>query len=297
MTISDVLSDLTIEVRSTSFALHKFPLVSQSGRTRKLLLEAKDTNVSRINLTSGGSNAFELAVKFYYGVNVEITISNMVLLKCAARFIEMTEDIFEKNLEIRTECIDSKTPSDWWGKSLMMLNLGFFQRVLSAVKIKEKTRIIVKIIAGLLPAQSKKNAAPMAFLSSLLKSAIAALTSIFCKSDLERRIGLQLDQAILEDILIPANPHGNNHSPLYDIDSILRIFSFFLKLKTFAQEAKVYSLIALIRLLTYMQLLPHGQNFRKLLKLKTFVQEATVYSLIALIRFNIYATLASWARL
>ncbi|KAF3631043.1 hypothetical protein FXO38_26824 [Capsicum annuum] len=103
MTISDVLSDLTIEVRSTSFALHKFPLVSQSGRTRKLLLEAKDTNVSRINLTSGGSNAFELAVKFYYGVNVEITISNMVLLKCAARFIEMTEDIFEKNLEIRTE--------------------------------------------------------------------------------------------------------------------------------------------------------------------------------------------------
>ncbi|PHU30738.1 BTB/POZ domain-containing protein [Capsicum chinense] len=258
----------------------KFPLVSQSGRTRKLLLEAKDTNVSRINLAGlpGGSNAFELAIKFCYGVNVEITISNMVLLKCAARFIEMTEDISEKNLEIHTEGLFIKDPQ--------LVKESFLD-----LDLQKRQRIIVEIIAGLLPTQSKKNAVPMAFLSSLLKSAIAASTSIFCRSDLERRIGLQLDQAILEDILIPANPHGNNHSPLYDIDSILRIFSFFLKLKTFAQEAKVYSLIALIRLLTYMQLLPHGQNFRKLLKLKTFVQEATVYSLIALIRLLTYMQL------
>ncbi|THG00503.1 hypothetical protein TEA_003998 [Camellia sinensis var. sinensis] len=36
--ISDVSSDLTIEVGTASFALHKFPLVSQSGRIRKLLV-------------------------------------------------------------------------------------------------------------------------------------------------------------------------------------------------------------------------------------------------------------------
>ncbi|KAM3326308.1 BTB/POZ domain-containing protein isoform X1 [Capsicum chacoense] len=337
--ISDVSSDLTIEVGSASFALHKFPLVSRSGRIRKLLLEAKDTKVSRINLTGlpGGSDAFELAAKFCYGVNIEITISNVALLRCATRFMEMTEDISEKNLEIRTEvflkdavfpnisnsisvlhrcetllpvseevnlvsrlinaiannackeqltsglskleynfppkpvqCVDSETPSDWWGKSLAVLNLDFFQRVLSAVKTKglkqdiiskilinyaqnslqglfikdpqlvkgsfldldlqKRQRIIVETIAGLLPTQSRKSTVPMAFLSSLLKSAIVASASTSCRSDLERRIGLQLDQAILEDILIPANPHGNNHSPLYDIDSILRIFSFFLNL-------------------------------------------------------------------
>ncbi|MCD7466918.1 hypothetical protein HAX54_004010 [Datura stramonium] len=337
--ISDVSSDLTIEVGSASFALHKFPLVSRSGRIRKLLLEAKDTKISRLNLTGlpGGSDAFELAAKFCYGVNVEITISNVALLRCAARFMEMTEDISEKNLEIRTEvflkdtvfpnisnsisvlhrcetllpvseevnlvsrlinaiannackeqltsglsklehnfppkpvqCLDSETPSDWWGKSLAVLNLDFFQRVLSAVKTKglkqdiisrilinyaqnslqglfikdpqlvkgsfldldlqKRQRVIVETIASLLPTQSRKSTVPMAFLSSLLKSAIAASASTSCRSDLERRIGLQLDQAILEDILIPANPHGNNHSPLYDIDSILRIFSFFLNL-------------------------------------------------------------------
>ncbi|PHT98557.1 BTB/POZ domain-containing protein SETH6 [Capsicum chinense] len=105
MPISDVSSDLTIEVRSTSFALHKFPLVSRSGRIRKLLLEAWDTKVSRINLTGlpGGSGAFELAAKFCYKVNVENIISNMALLRSAASFMKMTEDISEKNLEIHTK--------------------------------------------------------------------------------------------------------------------------------------------------------------------------------------------------
>ncbi|PHU29963.1 BTB/POZ domain-containing protein SETH6 [Capsicum chinense] len=101
--ISDISSDLTIKVRSANFALHKFPLVSRSERIRKLLLEGKDSKVSRINLTGlpglpGRSDAFELATKFCYRVNVEITISNMALLRCAARFMEMTEDISEKNL-------------------------------------------------------------------------------------------------------------------------------------------------------------------------------------------------------
>ncbi|PHT42687.1 BTB/POZ domain-containing protein [Capsicum baccatum] len=245
--IYDVSSDLTIEVGSTSFALHKFPLVSQSGRIRKLLLEANDTKVSRINLTGlpSGFDAFELASKFCYGVNVEITISIVTLLRCAVRFMKMTEDIFEKNLEIRTEGLFIKDPQ-------------LVKRSFLDLDLQKRQRIIVETIAELLPTQSRKSTVPMAFLSSLLKSTITASASTSCRSDLERRIDLQLDQAILEDILIPVNPHRNNHSLLHDIDSILRIFSLFLKLKTFAQEAKVYSLIALVRLLTYMQLLPHG---------------------------------------
>ncbi|CAL5436884.1 unnamed protein product [Camellia sinensis] len=334
--ISDVSSDLTIEVGTASFALHKFPLVSRSGRIRKLLLEAKDSIVSRINLSAvpGGPEAFELAAKFCYGVNTEITLSNVAMLCCAAHFLEMTEDFAEKNLETQTEAYlkenilpntsnsisvlhrcesllpiaedinlvnriinaiasnackeqltsglsklehnfpskpETETPSDWWGKSLTVLNLDFFQRVLYAVKSKglkqdiiirilinyahnslqglvavrdpqlvkegfldlelqKKQRAVIEAIIGLLPTQSRKCAVPMAFLSRLLKSAIAASASTPYRSDLERRIGLQLDQAILEDLLIPANSHGNNHSPMYDTDSILRIFSIFLNL-------------------------------------------------------------------
>ncbi|XP_075639840.1 BTB/POZ domain-containing protein At1g03010 isoform X1 [Castanea sativa] len=337
--ISDVSSDLTVEVGASSFALHKFPLVSRSGRIRKLLLEAKESKVTRINVPAvpGGPEAFELAAKFCYGVNVEITLSNVAMLRCTAHFLEMTEEFSEKNLESRTEAylkemvlpnisssitvlhrcesllpiaeevnlvsrlinaiasnackeqltsgllkldhnfpsktipnMEPETPADWWGKSLAMLNLDFFQRVLTAVKSKglkqdmickilinyahnslqglvakdphlvkgslldlelqKKQRVIVEAIISLLPTQSRKSQVPMAFLSSLLKTAIAASASTSCRSDLERRIGLQLDQAILEDILIPANSHGNNHSTLYDADSIVRIFSIFLNL-------------------------------------------------------------------
>ncbi|KAF2314970.1 hypothetical protein GH714_037387 [Hevea brasiliensis] len=336
--ISDVSSDLTVEIGASSFALHKFPLVSRSGRIRKLLLEAKDSKVTHINIPAvpGGAEAFELAAKFCYGVNAEITLSNVAMLLCTAHFLEMTEDFAEKNLEARGEAylkeivlpnisssisvlhrceallpiseeinivsrlinaiasnackeqltsgllkldhnfpakqanMEPETPSDWWGKSLTVLNLDFFQRVLSAVKSKglkqdmiskilinyaynslqglavkdphlvkgslldvelqKKQRVTVEAIVSLLPTQSRKSPVPMAFLSSLLKTAIAASATTACRSDLERRIGLQLDQAILEDILIPANSHGNSHSTMYDADSILRIFSMFLNL-------------------------------------------------------------------
>lgn len=337
--ISDVSSDVTIEVGTKSFALHKFPLVSRSGKIRKMLLESKDSKISRINLSSvpGGPEAFELAAKFCYGVNVEITLSNVAKLRCIAHFLEMTEELAEKNLETRTETYlkenvfskisnsisilhsceslvpvsedinlvnrlvtaitnvvckeqltsglsklehdfpskpnqikEMETPSDWWGKSLTLLNLDFFQRVLSAMKSKglkqdmisrilinyahnslqglvirdpqtvkgscmdlemqKKHRAIIEAIVGLLPTQSRKSTVPMAFLSSLLKSSIMVSASTSCRSDLERRIGLQLDQAILEDILIPSNSHGISHCPIYDIDTILRIFSIFLNL-------------------------------------------------------------------
>ncbi|KAK8693852.1 hypothetical protein V6N13_071419 [Hibiscus sabdariffa] len=337
--ISDVSSDLTVEVGASSFALHKFPLVSRSGRIRKLLNDTKDVKISRISLSSipGGPEAFELAAKFCYGINVEISLSNVAMLRCASHFLEMTEEFAEKNLEARMEaylkdavlpnisssisvlhCCKSllpvseeinlvnrlinaianntckeqltcglmkldhnfpskampnmvpETPSDWWGKSLAVLSLDFFQRVLLAVKSKglnqdmvikilinytqdsvqdlavrdphlvkgslldfelqKKQRVIVEAITSLLPTQLRKSPVPMAFLSSLLKTAIASSASTSCKSDLERRIGLQLDQAILEDILIPANSHGNNHTAMFDTESILRIFSIFLNL-------------------------------------------------------------------
>lgn len=165
----------------------QFPLVSRSGRIRRLLIEAKDATISRMNLSliPGGPEAFELAAKFCYGINIEITLSNVAMLRCAAHFLEMTEEFVQKNLEARTEAylkdtvlpnisnsisvlhrceclslkldhnfpmktmpnIEPETPSDWWGKSLSVLNLEFFQRVLTAVKSKGlKQDMISKIL-------------------------------------------------------------------------------------------------------------------------------------------------------
>ncbi|KAK4767465.1 hypothetical protein SAY86_015215 [Trapa natans] len=329
--ISDVSSDLIVEVGTSTLALHKFPLVSRSGKIRKLLVESKGAKIQQISLLNvpGGPEAFELAAKFCYGINIEITLSNIAMLHCAAHYLEMTDDFSEKNLETRTEmylkdlvipdmansisvlhrceallpfsedmdliprlisaianiackeqltsglsklekkqvlAVEPETPLDWWGKSLTVLSLDIFRRVLSAIKSKglnqdmiskilinyaqnslqgllvrdnhlgkasslpdlelhKKQKLIVETIAGLLPTQSRKSPVPVAFLSSLLKTAIASSASTACRSDLERRMGHQLDQAILEDILVPLN-----NTIMYDTDSVQRIFSIFLNL-------------------------------------------------------------------
>ncbi|RWR76011.1 BTB/POZ domain-containing protein isoform X1 [Cinnamomum micranthum f. kanehirae] len=93
-------------------------------------------------------------------------------------------------------------------------------------ELQKKQRVIIETIVGLLPIKSRKSFVPIAFLSGLLKTVTMVSASFTYRSDLERRIGLQLDQ---EDILIPANPYGHNQ-PLYETDSILRIFSIFLNL-------------------------------------------------------------------
>ncbi|KAL5805461.1 hypothetical protein ACOSQ3_028360 [Xanthoceras sorbifolium] len=102
---SDVAGDITIVVDGESFLLHKFPLVSRSGKIRKMVADAKDSNTSKLELLNlpGGPLAFELAMKFCYGMNFEITTTNVAHLRCAAEYLEMTEDYRQENLIERTE--------------------------------------------------------------------------------------------------------------------------------------------------------------------------------------------------
>ncbi|MBA0653106.1 hypothetical protein Goklo_020310 [Gossypium klotzschianum] len=101
----DVKSDITIEVNGGTFALHKFPLVSRSGRIRKLVAEHRDSDISRVELLNlpGGAETFELAAKFCYGINFEITSSNVAQLCCVSDYLEMTEEFSKDNLGSRAE--------------------------------------------------------------------------------------------------------------------------------------------------------------------------------------------------
>ncbi|KAL6597479.1 hypothetical protein ACP70R_046919 [Stipagrostis hirtigluma subsp. patula] len=102
---SDVAEDVTVSVDGQSFLLHKFPLMSQCGRVRKMVAESKDTDITKLELVNipGGALAFELAVKFCYGSNFEIDAANVAHLRCIAEYLEMTEDYKEENLIVRTE--------------------------------------------------------------------------------------------------------------------------------------------------------------------------------------------------
>ncbi|XP_010464475.1 PREDICTED: putative BTB/POZ domain-containing protein At3g08660 [Camelina sativa] len=96
---SDVAGDITVIVDGESFLLHKFPLVARSGKMRKKVRELKDSS-STIELRDfpGGPTTFELAIKFCYGIVFDITAFNVVALRCAAGYLEMTDDYKEENL-------------------------------------------------------------------------------------------------------------------------------------------------------------------------------------------------------
>ncbi|CAK9234402.1 unnamed protein product [Sphagnum troendelagicum] len=346
---TDVPSDLVVEAGGLNFSLHKFPLVARSGRIRKLIANSEDTEVNQLQLPDvpGGAEAFDLAAKFCYGINFEITPSNVAVLRCAAEYLEMTDSFGENNLVSRTEaflseiilknladsiavlhncesllplaedllivsrCIEaaaakacreqitnsmnhsdfggsgqsekfklsfsSNTPYkaslvDWWVEDLAVLRIDFYQRVLSVLRSKglpvetigaalmhyahrslkglnrkqngrgdprlprikahesatsseHEQRILLETIVSLLP--SEKTAVPCSFLFSLLRTAIILDTTVACRLDLETRIGMQLEQATLDDLLIPSFSYTGD--TLFDVDIVQRIAVNFLQ--------------------------------------------------------------------
>ncbi|GMN29796.1 hypothetical protein TIFTF001_002564 [Ficus carica] len=130
-------SDVVVEVDDMTFHLHKFPLMSKSRKLHDLITEqetnpsgffsARDRNPDSasadepgggddggdeieevhchivLNDFPGGSETFELAAKFCYGVKIDLTASNVAPLRCAGEFLEMTEEYSEDNLISKTE--------------------------------------------------------------------------------------------------------------------------------------------------------------------------------------------------
>ncbi|EFJ15221.1 hypothetical protein SELMODRAFT_228979 [Selaginella moellendorffii] len=321
---TDVPTDITVDICGTSFALHKFPLVSRSGRLRKLVAEARDSDLSRVEFNDipGGPEGFEMAAKFCYGINFEITASNVAILRCVAEYLEMTDDFGQANLASRSEafiedvvthsfgssitvlhscekllpmaeqlnivnrCVqaagakashealslaarpeyrNAKTPPqlDWWAEDLSILSLDFYQRVLAVMRshgmpqenlwgslmhyaqqalkgfnstsskspgrsvtgLEHEQRMLVETIVGLLPPD--KRSASCGFLFGLLRTSIILDTTVACRLELERRISLQLDEATLDDLLIPSFSFAAD--TLFDTDLVHRLLSSFLQ--------------------------------------------------------------------
>ncbi|XP_028764179.1 BTB/POZ domain-containing protein SR1IP1 isoform X2 [Neltuma alba] len=82
-----------------------FPLASKCGYIRKLISASNHTDASIIELRDvpGGAEAFELAAKFCYGINFEMSVENIAMLRCVAEYLEMTEDYSVRNLVGRTD--------------------------------------------------------------------------------------------------------------------------------------------------------------------------------------------------
>lgn len=91
--------------------------------------------------------------------------------------------------------------------------------------MEHEQRILVETIVSILPPD--RNSASCSFLFNLLRTAIILDTTIACRLDLERRIGIQLEQATLDDLLIPSFSYTGD--TLFDVDIIQRILVNFLQ--------------------------------------------------------------------
>ncbi|KAE9604590.1 putative SKP1/BTB/POZ domain, NPH3 domain-containing protein [Lupinus albus] len=89
---------------------------------------------------------------------------------------------------------------------------------------EEDQKILVEEIDQLLPME--KGLVHTKFLFGLLRTAMILRVSHSCMSNLEKRIGMQLDQATLEDLLIPTFSHSME--TLYIVDCVQRILDHFL---------------------------------------------------------------------
>lgn len=122
---SDIPSDLLIKAGDFTFHLHKYPLLSRSGKMNRIIYETSremdPSVVVELNDLPGGSEAFELAAKFCYGNAVDLTASNIAGLRCAAEYLEMTEDLEEGNLIFKTEAFLSYVVLSSWRDSIVVL--------------------------------------------------------------------------------------------------------------------------------------------------------------------------------
>lgn len=87
-------------------------------------------------------------------------------------------------------------------------------------------RTLLEELVELLPIQ--KSVTPTSFLLRLLRTSMILHASPSCRERLEKRIGVQLDEAALEDLMIPNM--GYSVETLYDIDCIQRILDHFMLL-------------------------------------------------------------------
>ncbi|KAL4342110.1 hypothetical protein GQ457_08G012230 [Hibiscus cannabinus] len=338
-------SDVNINIGEMCFHLHKFPLLSRSGMLRKLIEECSTGDGASFSLRlddlPGGAKAFELISKFCYGVRIELTAHNVVSVRCAADYLEMTDDYGDGNLVSETEsfldevlstwadsiraleaceevmsyaeelhivsrCIDSlamkacedpslygwplagreskqspentalwngistptrtkSTGENWWYEDVTFLSLPIYKRLILAIELRDMRpesiaasvvhyarrylplmnrqssfrdanqgknipkpseadqRALLEEIVGLIP--NKKGVTSSKFLIRLLRTAMVLHASPSCRENLEKRVGAQLDQASLTDLLIPNMSYSET---LYDIDCVQRILDHFL---------------------------------------------------------------------
>lgn len=120
-----------------------------------------------------------------------------------------------KSRGMKHECI-AMAVMYYTRKHIPLMNREAIETTTSPSEAEQKTTL--EEIVELLP--TKKGVNPTKFLLRLLQTAMVLHASQSSKEDLETRIGNQLDQAALVDLLIPNVGYSET---LYDVECVLRM--------------------------------------------------------------------------
>ncbi|CAL0314100.1 unnamed protein product [Lupinus luteus] len=121
---SEVSSDLIIQVKGSRYLLHKFPLLSKCLRLQRLCSESLDSpqhQIVQLPDFPGGVEAFELCAKFCYGITITLSPYNIVAARCAAEYLQMTEDVEKGNLIYKLEVFFNSCILHGWKDSIVAL--------------------------------------------------------------------------------------------------------------------------------------------------------------------------------
>ncbi|KAL1316152.1 BTB/POZ domain-containing protein NPY4 [Arachis ipaensis] len=120
---TDLATDIVINVAEVKFYLHKFPLLSKSTRLQKLVSGTNEGNNDEVYIHDipGGPVAFEICVKFCYGMVVTLNAYNVVAARCAAEYLEMYETVEKGNLIYKIEVFLNSSIFRSWKDSIIVL--------------------------------------------------------------------------------------------------------------------------------------------------------------------------------
>lgn len=142
--INDILFDWPLQ----------FPLLSKSNKLQKIVSKASEESPDEIELVNfpGGPKAFEICAKFCYGIMVTLNPYNVVAARCAAEYLEMTEDIDRGNLILKIEIFLNSSVLRSWKDSIIVL-----QTTKSLLPCSENLKIVGRCIDSI---ASKTSADP-----------------------------------------------------------------------------------------------------------------------------------------
>ncbi|CAA6661672.1 unnamed protein product [Spirodela intermedia] len=121
--VSELPADIVVNVGEVRFFLHKFPLLSKSIHLQNLVIKSCGEGTDEVHLPDfpGGPKAFEICAKFCYGMVVVLNAHNILAARCAAEYLEMTEDIDRGNLIFKIEVFLNHSVFRSWKDSIIVL--------------------------------------------------------------------------------------------------------------------------------------------------------------------------------